>query len=100
MRVIFDRFVALCQVCNGERGRRRAGVEETRGGSRVRRQEESGSEGEKCELARWREGGEGDDGERRGGGERVRERERSGWGIRKWSSQIEREVCVEWCQSI
>lgn len=46
------------------------------------------SRGEKCELARWREGGEGDDGERGGGGggERVRERR----GIRKWSSQTVR----------
>lgn len=27
---------------------------------RVHRREESVSEGEKCELAKWREGGEGD----------------------------------------
>lgn len=55
---------------------------------RVHRREESASEGEKCELARRREGGDGDG--------RVE-------GIREWSSQqsvSQSEVCAERCQSI
>lgn len=48
---------------------------------RVHRREESASEGEKCELARRREGENGGNGERGGGKKRER------GGIREWSSQ-------------
>lgn len=59
------------------------------------------SEGEKCELARWKER------EREMRKEECEEEKRQGFegGIRRWSSlqsvrQRESEVCVERCQSI